>query len=99
MVEFKRWSSTLTNRNGQNLEEIVYVLVETDILYEHIQHSLDIDEFIKQAWRALWKQYPVWKSPYDSSNCPPNAKESFKHCSFSSAIMHEIIPLPSPYLP
>lgn len=65
------------------LTEWVVVIVETAIPEE------DYEEFDKVVWKALWKQYPMWKCPYHQGNPPPNEFEKLRH-SFSSAMLYRI---------
>lgn len=35
--------------------------------------------FEAACWEALWAQYPIWRSPYSSSNPAPNMSEQIRH--------------------
>ena len=67
LVEFTRF-----NPHNSKIEEKVWVVVEKVI------HPNDKLKFEKEAYKQLFKQYPIWECPYGKINTPfKNARHSW----------------------
>ncbi len=84
LVEFNRFHAKYPK-----LEESVWVVLETSYSPLYADDGGDeLAQWEREAFTALWQQYPGWRCPYDSTHQPSTTFEKLRH-GWSSVFLGE----------
>jgi len=81
LVRFERFQSDYPAR-----KESVWVVLET----KHDDTDATIEEWEKDAWNALWKQYPIWQCPFNQGNPAKTDFDKLRY-KWSSAFLEDVV--------